>query len=37
MRRRYIDDWTDLGAVLGVVAMFAVVALVLLGYLTAAG
>jgi hypothetical protein len=37
MRRRYINDWTDLGAVLGIVAMLAVVALVLLGQLTAAG
>ena len=25
MRRRYIDDWADLGAVLGIVAMFAIV------------
>ncbi len=37
MRRRYIDDWADLGAALGIVAMFAIVVLVLLGGLTAAG
>ena len=37
MKRRYVDISVDLGAVLGIVAMFAVVALVLLGHLTAAG
>ena len=37
MKRRYVDTSIDLGAVLGIVAMFAVVALVLLGDLTAAG
>ena len=37
MKRRYVDISVNLGAVLGTVAMFAVVALVLLGHLTAAG
>jgi hypothetical protein len=37
MKRRYVGISVDLGAVLGIVAMFAVVALVLLGHLTAAG
>ena len=35
--KRYVNISVDLGAVLGIVAMFAVVALVLLGQLTIAG
>lgn len=37
MRKRYGDVWADLGAALGITATFAVIALLLLGYLTAAG
>ncbi len=37
MLRRYLGIWVDLGVVVGIVAMFAIVALVLLGHLTAAG
>lgn len=37
MMWRYVGMSVDLGVVLGIGAMFAVVALVLLGHLTAAG
>ena len=37
MGKRYVDAWTDLGAVLGMAAVFAVFGLILLGYLTASG
>jgi hypothetical protein len=37
MRKRYVEAWADLGAALGMATILVVIALVLLGYLTAAG